>query len=92
MDEKGNPISKSAVVDWVMSKYYNNRRFTEYCKESKGRIPETAEQLYQWNEEYRKSVGEERLYLLYLIGMSVTKDANIFEVSRQTAYSRIKKK
>ncbi len=34
----------------------------EYCKERKGKILETAEQLYQYNEEYRKSVDEERLY------------------------------
>ncbi len=49
-----------------------------------------AEQLYQYNEEYRKSVDEERLYLLYLIGIEVTKVANNFGVSRQTVYSRIK--
>ncbi len=73
-----------------MNDYYNDRKFTEYCKEGKGRIPETAEQLYQWNEEYRKSVDEERLYLLYLIGIAVTKVANTFGVSRQTVYSRIK--
>ena len=38
----------------------------------------------------RKSVDEERLYLLYLIGIAVTKVANTFGVSRQTVYSRIK--
>ena len=39
---------------------------------------------------YRRSVDEERLYLLYLIGTPVTKIASIFGVSRQTVYSRIK--
>lgn len=62
----------------------------EYCKQGKGKIPETAEQLYQCDEEYRKSVDEERLYLLCLTGISVTKVANIFGVSRQTVYSRMK--
>lgn len=90
VDENENPIRKSAVTDWVMNNYYNDREFMEYCKEGKGKIPETAEQLYQCNEEYRKSVDEERLYLLYLIGVPVTKVANIFGVSRQTVYSRIK--
>lgn len=90
VDENENPISKSAVADWIMENYYNDRKFVEYCKEGKGKIPETAEQLYQCNEEYRKSVDEERLYLLFLIGVSVTKVANIFGVSRQTVYSRIK--
>ena len=90
MDEKDNPISKSAVADWIMENYYNNRKFMEYCKEGKGRIPETAEQLYQCNEEYRKCVDEERLYLLYLVGVPVTKVANTFGISRQTVYSRIK--
>ena len=90
VDENENPISKSAVVDWIMENYYNDRKFVEYCKQGKGKIPETAEQLYQCNEEYRKSVDEERLYLLYLIGVPVTKVANIFGVSRQTVYSRIK--
>lgn len=90
VDENENPISKSAVADWIMENYYNDRKFVEYCKQGKGKIPETAEQLYQCNEEYRKSVDEERLYLLCLIGMSVTKVANIFGVSRQTVYSRMK--
>lgn len=90
VDENENPISKSAVADWIMENYYNDRKFVEYCKQGKGKIPETAEQLYQCNEEYRKSVDEERLYLLFLIGVSVTKVANTFEVSRQTVYSRIK--
>lgn len=90
VDENENPISKSAVTDWIIKNYYNDRKFMEYCEEGKGRIPETAEQLYQLNEEYRKSVDEERLYLLCLIGMSVTKVANIFGVSRQTVYSRMK--
>lgn len=90
VDENDNHISKSAVADWVMNNYYNDRKFAEYCKEGKGKIPETAEQLYQCNEEYRKSVDEERLYLLHLIGIEVTKVANIFGVSRQTVYSRIK--
>lgn len=90
VDENENPISKSAVADWIMENYYNDRKFVEYCKQGKGKIPETAEQLYQCNEEYRKSVDEERLYLLFLIGVSVTKVANTFGVSRQTVYSRIK--
>ncbi|MGN0431858.1 MAG: hypothetical protein ACI4EQ_05820 [Lachnospiraceae bacterium] len=90
VDENENPIRKSAVTDWIMENYYNDRKFVEYCKEWKGKIPETAEQLYQCNEEYRKSVDEERLYLLYLIGVPVTKVANTVGVSRQTVYSRIK--
>lgn len=90
VDENNNQVSKSAVADWIMENYYNDRKFMEYCKEGKGKIPETAEQLYQCNEEYRKSVDEERIYLLLLIGVPVTKVANIFGVSRQTVYSRIK--
>ena len=90
VDENENPISKSAVADWIMQNYYNDRKFVEYCKERKGKIPETAEQLYQYNEEYRKTVDEERLYLLCLIGIPVTKVANTFGISRQTVYSRIK--
>lgn len=90
VDENNNQVSKSAVADWIMENYYNDRKFVEYCKERKGKKLETAEQLYQYNEEYRKSVDEERLYLLYLIGIAVTKVANTFGVSRQTVYSRIK--
>ena len=90
VEENNNQVSKSAVADWIMENYYNDRKFVEYCKERKGKILETAEQLYQYNEEYRKSVDEERLYLLYLIGIAVTKVANTFGVSRQTVYSRIK--
>ena len=90
VDENGNTISKSAVADWVMNNYYNNRKFVEYCKEGKGKIPETAEQLYLWNEGYRKSVDEERLYLLFQIGVAVTKVANLFGISRQTVYARKK--
>ena len=90
VDENGNTISKSAVADWVMNSYYNDRKFMEYCKEGKGKIPETAEQLYLWNEEYRKSVDEERLYILFQIGVAVTKVANLFRISRQTVYARIK--
>ena len=88
--ENGNTISKSAVADWIMENYYNDRKFMEYCKEGKGKIPETAEQLYLWNEEYRKSVDEERLYILFQIGVAVTKVANLFGISRQTVYARIK--
>lgn len=90
VDENENPISKSAVADWIMENYHNDRKFMKYCKEGKGKITETAEQLYQCNEEYRKSVDEERIYLLFLIGVPVTKVENIFGVSRQTVYSRIK--
>lgn len=90
VDENDNHISKSAVADWIMENYYNDRRFADYCKQGQGKIPETAEQLYQYSEEYRKYVDEERLYLLYLIGVSVTKVAKVFGVSRQTVYSRIK--
>ena len=90
VDENNNQVSKSAVADWIMENYYNDRKFVEYCKERKWKILETAEQLYQYNEEYRKSVDEERLYLLYQIGIAVTKVANTFGVSRQTVYSRIK--
>ena len=90
VDENDNTISKSAVADWIMENYYNDRKFMEYCKEGKGKIPETAEQLYLWNEEYRKSVDEERLYILFQIGIAVTKVANLFGISRQTVYARIK--
>lgn len=90
VDENENPISKSVVTDWIMNNYYNDRKFVEYCKQRKGKIPETAEQLYQCDEEYRKRVDEERLYLLCLTGIPVTKVANIFGVSRQTVYSRMK--
>lgn len=89
-DESGNTISKEIVADWIMENYYNDRKFADYCNECKGRNPETAEQLYHWDEEYKKCVDEERLYLLYLIGVSVTKVAKIFDISRQTVYSRIK--
>lgn len=74
VDENENPISKSAVAVWIMENYYNDRKFVEYCKERKGKILETAEQLYQYNEEYRKSVDEERLYLLYLIGIFMSRN------------------
>lgn len=90
-DEKDNLLSKSEVAGWIMKHYYNRRKFVEYRWKEKGRTPDTAEQLYQWNEDYRKSVDEERLYLLYMIGIPVTKVANIFGVSRQTVYSRVKK-
>ena len=90
VDENDNTISKSAVADWIMENYYNDRKFMEYCKEGKGKIPETAEQLYLWNEEYRKSVDEERLYILFQIGIAVTKVANLFGISRQTVYARKK--
>lgn len=90
VDDNNEPVRKSEVVDWIMENYYNDRKFNVYCQEGKGKIPETAEQLYRWNEEYRRSVDEERLYLLYLIGTPVTNMANIFGVSRQTVYSRIK--
>lgn len=90
-DENENILSKSEVADWILKHYYNRRKFVEYCRKEKGRTSDTAEQLYQWNEEYRKSVDEERLYLLYMIGIPVTKVANIFGVSRQTVYSRVKK-
>ena len=38
VDENENPISKSAVADWIMKNYYNDRKFVEYCKEGKGKI------------------------------------------------------
>ena len=45
VDENENPISKSAVADWIMENYYNDRKFVGYCKEGKGKILETAEQV-----------------------------------------------
>lgn len=44
VDENNNQVSKSAVADWIMENYYNDRKFVEYCKERKGKILETAEQ------------------------------------------------
>lgn len=90
VDENGNTISKGEVADWILKNYYNDRMFADYCKVGQGKIPKTAEQLYQYNEEYKKSVDEERYYLLHLIGMPVTKVANTFDISRQTVYGRIK--
>lgn len=90
MDENSNPISKKVVADWIMENYYNETKFKEYCRDGRYRRPETAKELYQWNEEYRKSVDEERLYLLYLIKLPITEIADIVGVSRQTVYSRIK--
>ena len=37
VDENENPISKSAVADWIMENYYNDRKFVEYCKEGQGK-------------------------------------------------------
>ena len=45
VDENNNQVSKSAVADWIMENYYNDRKFVGYCKEGKGKILETAEQV-----------------------------------------------
>ncbi len=88
-DENGNVIGKHTVMDWVLNQYYDYGKFVEYRKKYQERGFETERQLYQYNEEYRRLVDDERLYLLYLIGIEVTKVANIFGVSRQTVYNRI---
>ncbi len=88
-DENGNVIGKHIVMAWVLNQYYDYGKFVEYRKKYQERGFETERQLYQYNEEYRRLVDDERLYLLYLIGIEVTKVANIFGVSRQTVYNRI---
>lgn len=89
-DENGNEIKKHIVMDWVLNQYYNHDKFLECRRKCSERRYETERQLYQYNEEYQRLVDEERLYILYLIGIEVTKVANIFGVSRQTVYKRIK--
>ena len=36
---------EGAVADRIMENYYNDRKFVGYCKEGKGKILETAEQV-----------------------------------------------
>ena len=59
MDENGAPISKSAVADWIMENYYNDENLCILPQKGQGKILENSEQLYQYNEEYRKSVDKE---------------------------------
>ena len=89
-DEKGNELKQREVIDWVLQEYYNHSKFLEYCRECKGKIPEEERQLYHWEEEYRRYVDEERLYILWLMGVEVTKIATAYGISRQAVYKKIK--
>lgn len=66
VDENENPISKSAVADWIMENYHNDRKFMKYCKEGKGKIPETAEQLVPLTsailKEYKRQARREKSF------------------------------
>ena len=89
-NESDEKLTCKEVMDWVMNEYFNHNKFLEYCRNCKGRMPEDEKQLYQWDEDYRKCVDDERLYIFHLMGIEVTKVAKTFGVSRQTVYKHIK--
>lgn len=88
--EKGEVLTKKEVMDWVMENYYNRRVYVEWCNNNILYNLEDEVQLYVHSTEYRKLVDAERLYILYLMGVEITKIAEIFGISRPTVYSKIK--
>lgn len=46
VDKNNNIVCESTVADWIMEKYYNDRKLMEYCKDGKRRISGTEEKIY----------------------------------------------
>lgn len=88
-DNKGNVLTKKEVVNWVLEKYYSRKIYIEWCECGRIQNPQGADKLYLQNIEYRKLVEEERIYILFLLEVEVTKIADIFGVSRPTVYKKI---
>lgn len=89
-DDKGNLLTRKEVMDWLMENHYNHKAYMEWCSSTKGKTVDNEKALYLYDEKYRELVDMERLYMLYLMGIEITKIAEIFGVSRPTVYKKIK--
>lgn len=89
-NDNGEVMTRKDVVDWVMTKYFNHRVYVNWCNSGRVRFSQDEEKLYLYDEEYRELIDTERLYILYLLDVEITKIAEIFDVSRPTVYKKIK--
>lgn len=87
---KGETLTKKEVTDWIVANYYNRRGYVEWYNSSKIHNSMDERKLYLYDANYKELVDMERLYILYLMGMEITKIAEIFDISRPTVYKRIK--
>ena len=89
-NENGESLSWKDVVGWVITKYFIRIENVNYSNGDRVRFLQDKEKLYLCNEEYKELVDVERMYILYLLDLSITKIAEIFGVSRPTVYKKIK--
>lgn len=89
-NEQGKELRQKEVQDWIMNNYYNSKIYMEWCNSGKVHCPKGEQTLYMNNEEYKEVVDMERIYMLYLMGVEITKIANLFDISRPTVYKKIK--
>lgn len=89
-DEYFREVEKSKVLEWVKDKYFNNQKCEQWNDEHPYDRERSPEELYQTDEEYKKAVDEERLYIMYLMGIDKTAIAKHFGYSRPTVYTKIK--
>ena len=91
VDENMRELKRSEVVNLVMSDYYNEKKYNQWHNERPGISRREPNKVYEVDPEYKAAVDEERIYILYLMGISIVAISKLFEYSRPTIYKKIKR-
>lgn len=89
-DGSGRKIKRGDAADWVLKNYYNSRKFREWYNENGHGRDLDEVRLYNYDENYKRAVDEERIYLLYLMGYNYTEIGNAVGLTRQTVAKKVK--
>lgn len=90
-DENMRELKRSDVVHWVMSEYYNEKKCKQWHEERPGIKLYEAHKIYEIDRDYKAAVDEERIYILYLMGISIVAISKLFGYSRPTIYKKIRR-
>lgn len=90
VDENMREIKRSDVVNSVMSDYYNEKKCSQWHNDRPGISRREPHEVYKIDPEYKAIVDEERIYILYLMDISIVEISKLFGYSRPTIYKKIK--
>lgn len=90
VDKNMHELKVSEVVNWVMSDYYNEEKCRQWHNERPGINRREPHEIYAIDPEYKAAVDEERIYILYLMGINIVTISKLSGYSRPTIYKKIK--
>lgn len=83
-------ITRKDVAEWILQNYYNEKKYKEWYNINGHGRDIDEKKLYNYDEEYRTAVDEERIYLLHLIGYNNVEIGEAVGYVRQTVAKKIK--